>query len=631
MSAQPNSQSCPHNDDVVVLKFGSSVLPNEESLSLAIHEVYRYLRRGQKVIAVVSAMGPTTDKLLAHAKTFGDSCDAGGIAALAATGEAQTQALLTLALDRAGIPANALDPGALGLRTSGPLLDSKPESLNIDAIRAALEDRPVLVVPGFIGRDSLGRTSLLGRGGSDFSALFIAAALGCDCVLVKDVDGLYDRDPSEHASTARRYRKVSYDDVLSLVEGVAQHKAVRFAREHHLSIGIGGIGHPVGTVIGPEASEFAKGVGTPKPVKVALLGLGTVGLGVYRHLAQLPKLFEVVAVGVRTLSKHASSGVPAPLLSSDLNAVLASQADVVVESIGGLHPARELILQAIAAGKHVVTANKAVIAAFGPELHERARKQGVTVRYSASVGGGVPVIEAIRRARESGEVVELRGVLNGTTNFILGRLEKGVAFDEAVREAQAAGFAEADPSADLDGLDVANKLAVLAAVGFGASLPVDKIERTGIRAINVEAVAAAKAQGNAIRLVATLRAEGAGVIRALVRPEEVPLSGTFAQLQNEQNAAIVRLADGRQIVVNGRGAGRWPTAESVFADLLEIAGERFDPQDSHDRVRTHAKAQGVAARFAQGASRESVAAPHGGAPSATPATGVSAPRPGVNR
>ncbi len=596
------------HDEVVVLKFGSSVLPSEESLSLAVHEVYRYLRRGQKVIAVVSAMGPATDRLLAHAKTYGDSLDSVGVAALAATGEAQTQALLTLALDRAGIPANALDPGALGLVTSGPLLDSKPESLNVEAIRRALEDRPVLVVPGFIGRDSLGRTSLLGRGGSDFSALFIAAGLGCDCVLVKDVDGLYDRDPAEHASTARRYRRVSYDDVLSLVEGVAQHKAVRFAREHHLSIGIGGIGHPVGTVIGPEPSEFAKGVGTPAPVKVALLGLGTVGLGVYRHLAQLPKLFEVVAVGVRTISKHAASGVPAPLLTSDLNAVLNSKADVVVESIGGLHPARELILQALGAGKHVVTANKAVVAAFGGELHERARKHGVSLRYSASVGGGVPVVEAIRRAREAGEIVELRGVLNGTTNFILGRLEQSVEFEKAVREAQAAGFAEADPSADLDGLDVANKLAVLASAGFGASLPVEKVERTGIRAINVEAVAAARANGNAIRLVATLRAEGAGVLRAFVRPEEVPLNGEFARLQNEQNAAVIRLADGRRISVNGRGAGRWPTAESVFADLLEIAGERFDPEDVHDRVRTHSKAHGVAARFASPGLREGSAA-----------------------
>ncbi|MFO0860505.1 MAG: homoserine dehydrogenase [Phycisphaerales bacterium] len=592
------------HDDVVVLKFGSSVLPCEESLSLAVHEVYRYLRKGQKVIAVVSAMGPATDRLLAHARTYGDSCDAGAIAALAATGEAQTQALLALALDRAGIPANALDPGALGLRTSGPLLDSRPESLDVAAIRRALEDRPVLVVPGFIGRDSLGRTSLLGRGGSDFSALFIAAGLGCDCVLVKDVDGLYDRDPAEHASTARRYRKVSYDDVLSLVEGVAQHKAVRFAREHHLSIGIGGIGHPVGTVIGPEPSEFAKGIGTPKPVKVALLGLGTVGLGVYRHLAQLPKLFEVVAVGVRTLSKHSASGVPAPLLSSDLDAVLKSPAEVVVETIGGLHPARELILKALGAGKHVVTANKAVLAAFGAELQECARRHGVSLRYSASVGGGVPVVEALRRARAHGEVQELKGVLNGTTNFIINRLEQGVAFDDAVKEAQAAGFAEADPSADLDGWDVANKLVVLASVGFGVQLPVDQVDRTGIRAVNVEAVNAARARGNAIRLVATIRAEGAGV-RAIVGPEEVPLAGVFGQLRNEQNAAIITLADGRTLAVHGRGAGRAPTAESVFADLLEIAGDRFDPEDGHERVRTHAKAHGVAGRFSAPGSRES--------------------------
>ncbi|MBS0192550.1 MAG: homoserine dehydrogenase [Phycisphaerales bacterium] len=585
-----------HHDEIVVLKFGSSVLPDEQSLPLAVHEVYRYLRKGQKVVAVVSAMGPTTDRLLAHARSYGDSCDAGAVAALAATGEAQTQALLMLALDRAGIPANALDPGALALVTSGPPLDARPESLDVAAIRRALEDRPVLVVPGFIGRDHLGRTSLLGRGGSDFSALYIAAGLGCDCVLVKDVDGLYDRDPSEHAD-ARRYRRVSYDDVLSLVEGVAQHKAVRFAREHHLSIGIGSIGHPVGTVIGPDASEFARGSARAEIVKVGILGLGTVGLGVYKHLAQLPRLFEVVGVAVRDVCRHSASGVPASLLSCDPDLLVRSSADVIVEAIGGLHPARELILKALESGKHVVTANKAVIAAFGTQLHEAAKKHGVSLRYSASVGGGVPVIEAVRRAREAGAIAEIRGVLNGTANFILGRLEKGVAFDQAVREAQAAGFAEADPSADLDGIDVANKLAVLAAAGFGETLKLDAVDRTGIRRIDVAAVAQAGARNKSIRLVGTLRPVPGGV-QATVRPEEVESDSLLGRLANEQNAVEIRLVDGREFRVTGRGAGRAPTSESVFADLLEIVGERFDPQDVHDRVRTHGRAHGVAARFA---------------------------------
>jgi homoserine dehydrogenase len=562
-----------HQDGIVVLKFGSSVLPDEKSLALAVHEVYRYLRRGQKVIAVVSAMGPATDRLLFQAKSFGAAPDPVGVAALAATGEAQTLALLTLALDRAGIRCNALEPGAFALRTSGPILDAKPTDLDVQAIRRALDDRPVLVVPGFIGRDELGRATLLGRGGSDFSALYIAAKLGCDCVLVKDVDGLYDRDPAEDPAGARRYSRVSYEDVLAQIEGVAQHKAVRFARDHQLSVGIGAVGRPVGTVIGPGPSLLAPAASNRGAIKVTLLGLGTVGSGVYEHLTRLGRQFEVVAVGVRDIRKHENSGIPRHLLSADLDSVLRIQADVVVETIGGLHPAREMIGRALAAGRHVVTANKAVLAAFGDELHAAAGAAGVALKYSASVGGGVPVLEAVRHARMRGPISRIRGVLNGTTNFILARLEAGSTFEAAVVEAQRAGFAEADPSADLDGIDAANKLVVLAREAFGVSLRLEQVDRTGIRAITPRDVASAAQRGRAIRLVATLRHDDGGV-NAQVKPEETIGGDPLANTRDEQNCVEIHHRDGTVEVVAGRGAGRWPTAESVFADLLELSADR---------------------------------------------------------
>ncbi len=234
--------------EIMVLKFGSSFLPDEESLPRAVREIQRHRREGKKVIAVVSAIGSTTDALLARAAAFGQR-NAVGVASLVATGEATAVALLALALDRAGVEANALDAGAVGLTTTDRTLDADPTSVDTGAIRAALADRPVLVVPGFLGRDSLGRTTLLGRGGSDFSALYIAAALGAPCVLLKDVDALYDRDPAVDPRHARRLVTASYDDVLQLSEGIVQHKAVRFARERGVSVSIGAIGRPVGTTI----------------------------------------------------------------------------------------------------------------------------------------------------------------------------------------------------------------------------------------------------------------------------------------------------------------------------------------------------------------------------------------------
>lgn len=560
----------PHEDaSIVVLKFGSSILADERSLPIAVHEVYRHLRAGKKVVAVVSAMGSTTNKLLEQAARFGPSPDPVGVAALAAIGEAQSVGLLTLALDRAGVPANALDHAALGLRTHGPILDAKLDGIDVARVRAALADRPVLVVPGFLGRDDLGRTTLLGRGGSDFSALFIAAKLHCRCVLLKDVDGLYEADPSENPQ-ARRFESISYDDLLALPEGVVQHKAVRFAKEHGLVFGVGVVGQPVGSLVGPQATRLASAKGEKSKLRVAFLGLGTVGLGVFQHVARLPEQFEVAAIGVKHVQKHIDAGIPQSLLSSDLHAVIDSPCDVIIETIGGLHPAKELILRALRAGKHVITANKAVLAAFGDELFAGAKASNVSLVYSASVGGGVPVVEAVRRSREQAGVARLRGVLNGTTNFILGQLEKGREFDAAVKQAQQAGFAEADPSADLDGIDVANKLVVLAREAFGVVISVDSVAREGIRGVSVRDVALARNEGQAIRLVGRLWRD-AQRVHASVAPERVDLSDLLAQTRDEFNAVEIERGNGEVVKLLGRGAGRWPTAESVFGDLFELA------------------------------------------------------------
>lgn len=247
--------------DIVVLKFGSSVIPSDLALPDVAHDIRRWIDAGHRVIAVVSAIGGGTDALLAHARQFAAAGRPGSdhaLAAYVATGESQAVALLGLSLASAGVDATALDPGAIGLRTEGPPLDARPVSLDTAAVRASLDRAPVLVVPGFIGRDEHGRATLLGRGGSDLSALFIAHHLGARCRLVKDVDGLYDRDPAAASDQARRFDRIRWDDVLALSEGIIQHKGVRFARDHGLSFEVGHATTSTVTIVGQDTTVFTE-------------------------------------------------------------------------------------------------------------------------------------------------------------------------------------------------------------------------------------------------------------------------------------------------------------------------------------------------------------------------------------
>jgi homoserine dehydrogenase len=261
---------------ITVLKFGGSVLAREHDLARAVHEVYRWVREGQRVVAVVSALGRTTDRLLAQAHHYGPEPDAAALAALVATGEQTSAALLGLALDRAGVPAEVLDAARIGLRTSGPVRDAEPVGVNSGVIVAALERVPVVVVPGFLGRDEQGRTTLLGRGGSDFSALFLAHALGAErCRLVKDVAGLYEHDPARPGPLARVYRELSWDDCLRLDGRIVQHKAVRWARERGVGFEVASLNGTRATVVGecPPRLGPTDAEGLP-PMRVGLLGWG---------------------------------------------------------------------------------------------------------------------------------------------------------------------------------------------------------------------------------------------------------------------------------------------------------------------------------------------------------------------
>lgn len=569
--------------ELIVLKFGGSVLASEEDLRTAVHEIYRYRRDGYAVVAVVSALEGTTDALIERAEVYGAE-DPAARAMLLATGEFTTASLLALALKRSGLPSLLLSPGGAGLRTEGEPLNSTPQKLNAAAVGRGLEEFGVVVIPGFVGVRPEGGFSLLGRGGSDLSAIFIAGEMrnaGWDvrCRLIKDVDGLYTWDPALPGPAPERYLTASWQRVAGLGGGIVQARGVDSARGRQLAFEVGSFDRNEATLVGALTDVSQKMRVAERPLSVVLLGCGTVGAGVYHLLARLPKHFIVQRVAVRDVKKAAQEGVPAELLTTDVRAAAAEKSDVVVELVGGVELPRELVLAAIAGGAEVVTANKALMAAHGEEIRAAAKSRGVVLRCSAAVGGSVPMIETVSRLANLGVIQRIEGVVNGTTNFVLGLVDKGQSFQDAVKEAQRLGYAEADPSRDLNGTDAAEKLVVLAQAGFGVGERVDQLQVEGLDAAAIDRL---KPSGSrvVVRHLAWLERSADGVVRGGVKPTIVDADGPFGVLPGPENCLVVRLASGESTRVRGSGAGRWPTSESVMADLLELRRNRFGvPED----------------------------------------------------
>ena len=549
---------------IIVLKFGSSVLRDENDLPTAVHEIYRWWRDGFQVVAVVSAFGNTTDELTQRAHSVCEQPDNTLVAALLATGEATSSVLLGLALNRSGIPATVLDAEQAGLSTEGPVLDANLTSVNSACVLNSLKTS-VVVLPGFVGKNRVGKTTLLGRGGSDLTALFLAQQLGGACRLIKDVDGLYTSDPNSHSglSTAR-FSRVSYATAARVGGAVVQRKAIEFADRQRLRFSVSSIGSCRATEVGPHADSVALSEFPTRPLRVALLGCGTVGGGVYQRLAALPELFSVHAVGTR----NGDCDVPVKVLTPHLEALIAEPVDVVIELLGGIEPARTLIAKALHLGRNVVTANKALLAGDLTDL-ERLASNNATLRYSAAVGGVVPALETISRARCLSSLHSISGVLNGTTNFILDQLANGSDLSEAVIAAQENGYAERDPKLDIDGTDAAQKLVLLARAAFDVDLPLRSIRKQGIEDLNPQKIREARNNGRITRLVAECRRTSAGLV-ASVAPIDLPLDHPLARVAGVENRLLIQSQTGKSWEIGGRGAGRWPTTEAVLADLFDL-------------------------------------------------------------
>jgi homoserine dehydrogenase len=555
---------------IVVLKFGSSVLRSGSDLATAVTEIYRHVRVGRRVLAVVSAFPGVTDRLVRSAKSCFSDPDPVFLASLLASGETASASILAMALEEAGVPVTILDPAEAGLRVSGPPLDASPVALNTLEVLRKLEGGPVVIVPGFFGRSLSGTISLLGRGGSDLTAIFMAHALGAEtCRLLKDVDGLYSTDPKHAAGMGRRYSAASWEEAIRIGDGVVQPKALEFARKHRVHFALAGTCSPHETVVGSGPVRYAQPNSPNRLLRVALLGLGTVGLGVFHRLATQRDRFVLVGIAVRDLRKPRDPRVARGLLVDDAEALLRQPLDVVIELIGGQEPAMSLIRLALKSACHVISANKAVVALHGPSLDDLARSRGVTFRYSASVGGSVPVLEQLRGLTADSELRCISGVLNGTSNYVLDKMAEGVTLARAVQEAQREGFAEADPRLDLCGTDSAHKLAIVARAAFGVDLKVEDVECRGIEGIQPRDVLSARSSGRMVRLVASCRRTPDG-IKAEVRPRALRDSHPLSRARGVENRVLLRAYGKPPVLLSGKGAGRWPTSLAVFADLLDV-------------------------------------------------------------
>ena len=310
------------------------------------------------------------------------------------------------------------------------------------------------------------------------------------------------------------------------------------------------------------------------PLRVGLLGLGTVGYGVYRKLQQQSERFSVIAIAIRDLNKH-KHHAPAHLLTTSCEAAV-RDADIIVELIGGLEPAGTIVARALAEGIPVITANKHMLA--DSVLSKRLVCENLY--FSAAIGGEVPMLETVRSCTHRGTVRRIEGVLNGTTNFILDQIAEGLSFRDALSEAQQRGFAEADPSLDLDGSDAACKLKLLVHQAFDVDLPLTDIERQGLLGLDEEWVRHTARSGRRVRLVAEAERCGAQ-IAARVALKTVDCADVFACIRNEENALRIQ-GDFATVTLTGKGAGRWPTTVSVMSDLWEV--ERFIASQTRARM-----------------------------------------------
>jgi len=320
-----------------------------------------------------------------------------------------------------------------------------------------------------------------------------------------------------------------------------------------------------------------------KKINIGILGLGTVGGGTYDILRMNKDLitrrtgvdYEVTRILEINMKSIESHGVDRSIVTDNVDDVLAADdVDIVVESLGGIEPATSFMLKALENGKSVVTPNKAAVAANYDKLTAAAARTGAHIRIEACVGGGIPALTAITEALSGNRFTDVMGIVNGTTNYILTKMsDEGLAYADVLKDAQAKGFAEADPTADVEGIDCANKLSILMALAFDKYVAPADIPTVGITGVTMEDIAAAKARDCKIKLIARAAVGEDGEITYGIKPMEIPCSHPLAGVSNEFNAIYVTGNAVDEVMFYGKGAGALPTGSAIVGDIIAIMKE----------------------------------------------------------
>lgn len=549
---------------VIVLNFGHSVLRSLDDYTRAAAEIYRYYRQGQNVVAVTSAQHDRTDILLAEARHVGPEGAAKNMPELLQLGERRSAALLALALERIGAPAFVRQARDLGLTAKGSYMDAELTGLNTAQLQADLKTHDIVVMPGFVAIGENDRPVLLGQGGADLTALYVAKQLGVKALLLKDVDGVYANDPKTSGPAPLRYSDISFDDAADKAGPLIAPKALAFAKDQDMPFRLGRPGLPKFTAIGGQTGEAAPAPKVKK-LRVAMLGCGIVGGGVYRRIEANPDHFELVKIMIRNPDKYIDQGYPPALLTTEASDLFAAKPDIFIDVSGPIEPALGLTQDMIKAGVHVVSANKQAIAEGGKALLNLAAEHKAELLFSSAAGGGMPVLEMC--LREAGRITRVEALLNGTTNYMLGEIDKGKSYDDALKEAQEKGFAEADPTADVGGADAAAKIRLIALLGFGETLALEDIPRDTIENFNPQTP-----PKGVMKRVATVWRDRNGFSAAL-ELKDLSKNNFIAQADGEEAHAVFDFEDGDQYRIRGKGAGRWPTTAAVMADLFDISAK----------------------------------------------------------
>lgn len=549
---------------IEVLKFGGSALASAADLPRAVDETYRWLRHGRRVLAVVSVRAGVIDPLLAQAQQVPGAAASVTAAPSIVAGGLRSAALFTAALQRAGIAAQWVHPQEIALRVQGDGLDAHPVSVDVEPLQVRWSDSSVLVVPGFCGLDATGRITLLGRGGSDLTALLFAQRLGARCTLLKGVAGEPEGDPAVFGMPARRYLQMPWQVATAVTDALIQPRVLTYAAAHQQPFQVQGIGAQEGALVGGTALKWSPPATPVRALRVVLLGLGSVGRGVYERLLAQPREFELVAVVVRRPEWHAQHGVPPGVLTTLAEVALQANVDAVVECWGGVQPAGQLVTALLADGKRVVTASRATLSACTDTLPMPSATQPRRLWCSAAIGGAVPILETLAALRAP--VVSLRAVFSGVSTVALQAMARELPPAAALADAQTRGLTRADLLHDVLGLDAAEALLLLVRAAFGVklTLPVGAVS-------GLNAPLPPRSKG-VLRLVARAGPRGPR-LHARVQVERLESSDFLAGAEGAESRFELSLANGDVVCLRGQGAGREAATTAVMGDLLELRRE----------------------------------------------------------